>query len=1031
MVERWQVEDEGQVLWQGRLGTYADWRYLIDEIVPRLRPVQIFGQRPDGSRWQVILGTEPEPADLEVRPLLDETAVELYREGQEAFDLDRRDEALDRWRALFDAAFLRGDPAVALWIGLRIAARGDPRHDDALVRSVLARLGSDVRGRRERSIVLEAEILWETRQRNFAVTEPLLHEAVEQRRATGDPIHQARSLYELGVVKVRSGDPVQAQPFYSRALELQRLHALGGLAEARTQIGLGYTNALLGNLGAAEEHWVRSLELHEALAPASRDRIGVLYNLGSIAGMAGDQKRSERYLLEALELDTEQGDGALRGGVLNNLGELALRRGDLDRAQEHFTASLAIKRKRIPDDVSVASTLTNLGNMALIQEDVDRAEHWFGEALDQVRRSQPGGILEASALEMASRASLARGDHDRAADQLARAQEIIERTAPDGQLAVAVDRSLAELAVATGDLAAAAGHYRRATTRLESVAPSGDRLVQVLAKVAELHGLQGEVSEAIAAFGRALDLLESHVQHVGGAPNQRDLFRAKYHSIYRRQIELLAGAGRAVEAFAVLERSRAQGLLELLAGRDLRLDEAPPELERRRRDLAARYSRGIHRLATQTGAEDRQDALAELADLRRQRDAVIEALWREAPQVAGLRHPRPLDAETARASLDPGTLLLSWSVGQEQSVVFALGRSKPVEVAVLPIGEEDLARRVDRFVDLIRDPRSATGDEIAVVARRLGDELLGPVAGAIEDAERLLLSPDGPLHRLPFAALRLAQGGGERWLVEALSMARTPSMTVLAELHRLRRNAGAPESGLRLAAFGATKLPSSATQGGDRTRQALFGDVSSLAPLPASAHEVEAVVGLFPGGEAFLGERATEWRVKSVAAAMDILHFATHALIDEEAPLESALVLSLPEVVEPGDEDGLLQVWEIFEDLRLHAELVVLSACGTALGKPVPGEGLLGLERAFHFAGARSVLASLWPVSDVATSRLMERFYRHLQGGLPRDEALRKAQLETISDGAGGAAGVDPSAPVHWAAFRLSGDVAPLQRPTR
>ncbi|MEM8932024.1 MAG: CHAT domain-containing protein, partial [Acidobacteriota bacterium] len=142
---------------------------------------------------------------------------------------------------------------------------------------------------------------------------------------------------------------------------------------------------------------------------------------------------------------------------------------------------------------------------------------------------------------------------------------------------------------------------------------------------------------------------------------------------------------------------------------------------------------------------------------------------------------------------------------------------------------------------------------------------------------------------------------------------------------------------------------------------------------------------------------------------------------DATSPLESALVLSLPEAVEEDEENGLLQAWEIFEDLRLDAELVVLSACGTALGAPVRGEGLVGLERAFQFAGARSVLASLWPVSDQATSRLMERFYRHLKAGSPRDEALRRAQLAALAETRTGADAVDPAAPVHWAAFRLSG----------
>ena len=189
---------------------------------------------------------------------------------------------------------------------------------------------------------------------------------------------------------------------------------------------------------------------------------------------------------------------------------------------------------------------------------------------------------------------------------------------------------------------------------------------------------------------------------------------------------------------------------------------------------------------------------------------------------------------------------------------------------------------------------------------------------------------------------------------------------------------------------------------------------------------------------ALLRREAREERVKSEAGAARIVHFATHGLYDPEVPFDSFLALSPPggedateaeeaNAPEPPD-NGILQAWEISQELRLDADLVVLSACQTALGEHRDGEGLLSLARAFLVAGARSVAASLWRVDDLSTSELMIRFYRHLRAGSPKDEALRAAQIELLSapievaGGAGGEVVHDFTAPYHWAAFQLAGD---------
>ena len=164
-----------------------------------------------------------------------------------------------------------------------------------------------------------------------------------------------------------------------------------------------------------------------------------------------------------------------------------------------------------------------------------------------------------------------------------------------------------------------------------------------------------------------------------------------------------------------------------------------------------------------------------------------------------------------------------------------------------------------------------------------------------------------------------------------------------------------------------------------------------------------------------MGEAATEERAKAVAKDARYLHFASHGLLDERFPLNSGLALTIPNEMKEGQDNGILQAWEIFERVRIDADLVVLSACETGLGKEMGGEGLVGLTRAFEYAGARSVLASLWSVADETTAALMKRFYGYLKAGQTKDAALRQAQVDLIR-------GSEASHPFYWAAFQLNGD---------
>ncbi|HVR96748.1 MAG TPA: CHAT domain-containing protein, partial [Thermoanaerobaculia bacterium] len=519
-------------------------------------------------------------------------------------------------------------------------------------------------------------------------------------------------------------------------------------------------------------------------------------------------------------------------------------------------------------------------------------------------------------------------------------------------------------------------------------------------------------------------------------------FRGRKGDIYRDAVRLQLDLGRPQKAFHVLERFRAQAFLALLAERDLTFAiDLSPELDQERRRLAVSYDRNQLRLAAldlEKDGEAIETLQREQVQLRQRREEIAAEMRRSAPRLSSLQDPQALTFEQVREALDPGTVMLSYSVGKEQTHLFIVTRGRELQVETLEVGRQALEKDVDRFRQLIDQTRAGSGlgtEGLGWFSRRLYNLLVEPAEKWIAQGDRIVLVPDGPLHQLPFAALIRKDG---RYLVEWKPLSTVLSGTVFAELKKQRRDtdAVAEPSVRQWVAFGDPWFPPRLAQ----SRPEDIGEVRlrSLSTraqlrwkrLPQSRREVEEIATLFPADRrrTYVDREASEERAKTVGRDARIVHFATHGFVDDRSPFDSGLVLSIPEELAEGRDNGLLQVWEIFESVRLDADLVVLSACETGIGEIRGGEGIIGLTRAFQYAGARSVLASLWRVEDEATAELMQRFYRHLRAGKAKDEALRAAQLELIRhplrvpDGRGGWTERNAAAPYFWAALQLVGD---------
>ncbi len=232
-----------------------------------------------------------------------------------------------------------------------------------------------------------------------------------------------------------------------------------------------------------------------------------------------------------------------------------------------------------------------------------------------------------------------------------------------------------------------------------------------------------------------------------------------------------------------------------------------------------------------------------------------------------------------------------------------------------------------------------------------------------------------------------------------------PSTSVFAEIKGLRENGRGDE--IAVVAFGDPNYPP----------QAPLVDRYGLDPLPGSREEVKSIDRLF-GDRAttYVGVAASEANFKSMGSGARVVHCALHARADSRFPMESALFFSIPENSGQGEEDGVLWAWEVADELDIDAEVVVLSACSTARGQAVAGEGVFGLARAFQYAGVRTLVASQWEIPDRSTAEFMARFYSSLKDGLGTAEALRVAQSRTAKSGPATAH------PFHWASFQVRGD---------
>jgi CHAT domain-containing protein/tetratricopeptide (TPR) repeat protein len=809
-------------------------------------------------------------------------------------------------------------------------------------------------------------------------------------------------------------------------------------ASALNDIGAIYSNSY--ELDKALDYLRRAQAVMQAAGIP--DSGATLHNIAGIQHALGEWQQALDSFHQALQIVRDQRNRANEAAVLNSIGLLYENMGEYQRAIDHYQRALLLKQAE-KDLNGQAITLVALVEAYYDMGEKEKALPLIDRALRLLRQTG-SRRFEASALR-----SQARIHHDQREfkKSVEEAQRSLALTEEFGELgAQALSLNLMGLSrAALGETEEARECFRRAVDLFHD---TGDRReeVRTLYELARLEHDHGRTAEARAHVEGALQVVESLRTKVASPALRASYFAAvqKHHELY---IDILMGlhredprAGHDAAAFEVSERARARSLLELVgeSRADIRqgVDQELIEEEKRVSQRLDMKTEALMRLRGLPGRERESAALArEIESAYTELDRLEARIRQESPRYAALVHPQPLGLRAIQAEvLDPDTVLLQYALGEKRSFLWVV---TPTALTghELP-GRDEIVALVRRTQHALSRPggaaaaRAAQGGPEALAA--LGRVVLGPARSAIE-GKRLVVVTDDALHYVPFAALPVDEAGAP--LIVDHEIVTPPSASVLSVLRRERRER--PSPGKVLAMFAdpvfenddervprpRARIPRRApvAQGSGRERSLRAAREAGLPPgswrLPFSGGEARRILSLVPPGDRkeAIGLAATRAAATSPdLAEYRFVHFATHGFVNDQRPELSGLLLSLVDG-NGQEQDGLLSAADIY-NLRLSAELVVLSGCRTGLGREIRGEGLVGLGRAFMYAGAAQVMASLWNVDDRATAGLMKRFYEEMivRHASPA-AALRAAQREMLAKEGW-------RAPYYWSGFVVLGD---------
>ena len=856
-------------------------------------------------------------------------------------------------------------------------------------------------------------------------------------QSLGDKGMSGSTLVNIGGALDVLGDPVKAMAAYEQAIPL--LHSRGereSEAAALNNIGKIYFD--LGEWQEASDHYQEALPIFHETGDRAREGIA-LKNLGDVSLLTGQNEKALEYYRRAVPLHHAAADKGREAATLRQTGSVYRVLGRLSEAMPLYEQALALDRST-GDHWSEGITLRLLGNAYTTGGEPQKALESLQRSL-MLLHTADDARGEGLTLNALGHAYTLASNPQEATRSYLQSLELLQKVGDRSSSALAL-QGLAQVERDQGKLTEARKHAEEALTLVEQV-----------------RSKAGAQEDRASYFATQQSMGEFYID------------------LLMRMHKQDPSAGHDAEAFQAAERERARSLLEMLA--EARVDirqGVDPKLLQREHELAGLLNSSAQRLLTLHGAGTEEKAAAlkkEISDLESESQKLELAIRKSSPQYSAMTQPQPLTLkEIQQQVLDSDTVLLEYALGEERSYLwvvsasglksYALPRRSEIEKSVREVVELLSARGtyVRSELPLQKKERIARADaQLPTVAAQLSQMVLAPASAELGN-KRLVLVTDGSLQHVPFAMLPVP-GATAASLVTPLvaehEIVSLPSASTAAELRK--QTAGRQPAPKTIAVFADPVFQSDDPR---VTRKALVAQNSPAAAKPVASAKDKPPVGsevqednsrilvhlaaknknAENAGEELRVPRlpftrqeadriiklagpqgsmeALDFRASLATATSPelgqyrYLHFATHGYLDSEQPELSAIVLAL--VDKNGHpQSGFLRANDIY-NLKLPADLVVLSACQTGLGKEIRGEGIVGLTRGFMYAGVPRVIVSLWSVNDRATEALMAAFYEKLlKEKLTPAAALRQAQMTMLKD-------KQWSAPYYWAAFVQQGE---------
>lgn len=861
-----------------------------------------------------------------------------------------------------------------------------------------------------------------------------LKQALPLYRQIDDRPGEAKVLYNLGITYLNVGDKQQALEYSQQALVL--LGEQGNkIQEAATLNNLGSVYWSTGEMKQAIEYYDRASDIYAQQKNLKYQAI-TLNNLGSVYWATGEQQQALDIYEKALSLHRQVDDGDREGeaSVLHNLGTVYEALGENKKAIEYLKLSLSL-HERGQNPAAASVTLSAIGTMLGKSEE---ALEYFQKALSLTRetgkRSQEAVTLHSIAYFY----DLV-GKSEEALEYYNQALPIRKEVGDRSGLASTLN-NMAKIYSDLGDNLQAIEYYNQAL-QLNQTAGNRRGEANTNFNLAFIEKQQGNLDQSLEQIESAISIVEELRTKIDSAELRTSYF-ATVQDYYKFYIDLLMELhkqnpkqGFDAKALNASESSRARTLLELLteANANIRQGVDPKLLQQEQtllQKLDTTEKRRIELVKGNHTPEQLEKIKLEFSTLQTEYKQLQNQIKQNSPRYAALKYPQPLNLKKIQQQvLDNDTILLEYSLGEDRSYLWAVTKNSITSYELPPQAEVEAAAQ--QFIDMLTAPHLRTSpQDLPNAAKALSEIILKPVALQLKN-KRLLIVSDGILQYIPFAALS-APGKNIPLIVEHEIVNLPSASTIAITRNQTANRQPAPKTiailadpvfgddDERIQEKGKSNNPDetvSTLRGRQMTRAARGGSVN-WERLPGTRIEAEAIVAQVPDEtQRTYALDFSASREKATSEELNqykFIHFATHGFLNTTQPELSGIVMSL--VDKNGDrQNGFLYLQDVF-NLKLSAELIVLSACETGLGEEVKGEGIVGLTRGFMYAGAPRVVVSLWKVNDEATAKLMTLFYQKmLVDKMKPVEALRDAQIEMLSS-------QEWQDAEYWAAFTLQGE---------